>query len=142
MGGTPFWAGKNAKILFFVDDTKVEFDVESWNCKPNVTEIDVGICGDDRDENQRIVNYFEISLTGRIRDMKVLQALLQDVDNDDGLVEPLAKDVAMSIKPNDGTRVSFAAQEVTIGAWELSVGGRKELASVTIPMKARYFKEI
>lgn len=140
---TPFWKGKNAKVLFFQDGAQVTLDVLSWSVKPNVTESADGVCGEDRDRLQTDVNFFDINLECMQQDTVGLRTLLKNVDNDDSNVLPLDKSVAFSIKPNDGTSHAFAVGgEVTVGGWEWASPGRVERAKLTIPLRAQYFKPL
>jgi len=139
----PFWKGKNAKVLFFQDGKQITLDVDSWTVKPNVTESNDGVCGEDRDRLQTDVNFFEINLETKQQKLDALDGLLDNIDNNDANVLPLDKSVAFSIKPNDGTSAAYAAGgEVTIGAWDFGTSGRTERNKLTIPLRAQYFKKI
>lgn len=136
----PFWSGKNSKFLFFYDGQQVTLHVQNWSVKPNVTEAADGVCGEDRDRLQTMVNFYEISVTAWNTDLAPVEKLLANIDNNDANVQPKDKTAVLSIKPNDGTSAAFVASEISIGAWELSVGGRTERATLTVPMRARFFK--
>lgn len=142
MANIPFMAGKNFKAKFFIDGTGIPLNIKSFDVKANVTEIAEGICGEDRDRLQTITNYYEINLTVKAISTDVIKSLLKDSDNDDSNVEPLQKDFALIAQPNNGLTEGFCFRDMTIGAWALNVGDRKELANVTIPLRARYFKAV
>lgn len=140
---TPFWSGKHTAIKAFVDGSPVSFKAQSWTVKQNSVMADDSLCGEDRPHFQRLVQSYDISLTCFARDLAEINTLLQDVDNDDGAVLPLAKGIAMSIKPLDGTKGGYQASgEVVIGDWELAIGGQTERAKITVPFKAQYFKPV
>ena len=142
MANIPFLAGKNFKAKLFIDGSGAPIDVKSIDVKANVTEIAEGICGEDRDRLQAITNYYEINLTLKIVTTEIIKKLAANSDNDDANVQPLAKDLALIAQPNNGLTEGFSFSEITLGAWALSIGDRKELANVTIPMRARYFKAV
>lgn len=138
----PFWSGKNAKVTFLQDNTKVPVDVTSWSVKRNATKVNDGVGGEDRDRLDSITNYFDISLTCKQVGIEDLKKLLEDIDNEDALVAPLDKALAFTIKPNDGSKASFVATEVTVDDWDWASGGRTERQTLTIPLRARYFREV
>lgn len=137
----PHWGGRNAVFSFYQDNAKVVLNTKSWSCKPNVTEVADGVCGEDRDRLDSQVNYYELQVEAFLSDLKPVIAMLADTANRDQNVLPLRKQATLSIKPNDGSKVAFAASEVTIGAWELSVAGRTDRAMIKIPLRARYFDQ-
>lgn len=139
----PFWKGKNSKVLFFQDGKQIILDVLSWTCKPNVTDSADGVCGEERDRLQTDANFFEINLECMQQKFEGLDALLDNIENDDAKVLPLDKAVAFSIKPNDGTSAAYEATgEVTVGAWDFGASGRTERNKLTIPLRAQYFKKL
>lgn len=73
---------------------------------------------------------------------EVLEALLKDTDNDSQNVQPLSKDLALIIKPNDGTTSGYQAGEMAIGGWGFNIGERKQLINFTLPLRARNFAKI
>ena len=138
----PFMVGKNFKAKFFLDGSAVVLDIESIDVKANVTEINEGILGEDRDRLQAETNFFEISLTCKVIDTAVVEAVIKNTSNDDAKVEPLSKDFALIAQPNNGLTKGFTAREICIGAWGLSIPKRTELVSFTLPLRARYFETI
>lgn len=137
----PHWSGRNSVFSFYLDDDKCILNTKSWSCKPNVTEVTDDVCGEDRSRLDSTVNFFELQVEGFLSDLKPVIAMLRDIANRDANVLPLRKQAALSIKPNDGSKVAFAASEVTLGAWELSVAGRNDRAMIKIPLRARYFDQ-
>lgn len=137
----PHWAGRNATFSFYLNNDKIVLNTKSWSCKPNLTEVVDDLCGEDRSRLDSFVNYYELQVEAYMADLKPVIALLNDTNNRDQNVLPLRKQVALTIKPNDGSKVAFVASEVSIGAWELSVSGQKERAMIKIPFKARYFDQ-
>lgn len=142
MATVPFMAGKNFKAKFYIDGSPVVLDISNIDVKANVTEIAEGILGEDRDRLQSIANYFEISLTCKLIDTKVVKAVVDNTANDDDNVLPLSKDFALVASPNNGLTEGFTASEICIGAWGLSIPKRAELVNFTLPLRARYFKTI
>lgn len=142
MAVIPFAAGKNFTFKFYLDGTAVAITTGSFDIKKNVTEIAEGVCGESSDRLQTIFNYWELSLTFKMIDSAVLEALLKDTDNDSSNVQPLSKDFAIVMQPNDGTTVGFSVSEMSIGAWGFNVGDRKQLVNFTLPMRARNLNKI
>lgn len=140
---TPFWCGKASTVKAFVDGSPVTFKIQSWTAKQNSVVAEDALVGEDRPHLQRLVQTYDVNLTCFMRDLAELDALLTDVDNDDGGVQPLSKGLAFSIKPNDGTTHGYqAAGEVIIADWELAVGGQTERAKITVPFKMTKFKPV
>ena len=137
----PHWGGRNSQFSFYHNNDKVVLNVKSWSCKPNVTEVADDVCAEDRSRLDSFVNYYELQVEAFLADLKPVIAMLADTANRDQNVLPLRKQVALAIKPNDGSKVAFAASEMSIGAWELSVAGRTDRAMIKIPLRARYFDQ-
>jgi len=143
MANLPFWKGKNSKLIFVLDNAKVVLDVMSWDITRNATEINEGVCGEDRDRLDDETNYFDWSLTVKMQKLDALEAMLEDQENQDQKLIPLVKGVGVLIKPNDGTQKALqAGGEISIGAWALRVGGRTERNEMTIPLRSQYVKEL
>ena len=135
----PHWGGKNASFKFYLNGNPVVLNVKSWSCKPNVTEIADGVCGEDRDRLDTITNYYEFQVEAFLSDLRPVAALLSDTANRDQNVLPYRKEVSLTIKPNDGSKSAFVASEMSIGAWDLGVGGRTDRAMLKVPFRSRYF---
>lgn len=142
MASIPFMAGKNVTLKFYLDGSLVLIAPASIDVKKNVTEINEGVCGESSDRVQTIFNYWEIGLTFKMITTEVLEALLKDTDNDSQNVQPLSKDLALIIKPNDGTTSGYQAGEMAIGGWGFNIGERKQLINFTLPLRARNFAKI
>lgn len=146
MGTTsPNMSGKNCKFRLFLEGgaggmEQVILKVKSWEAGPDVTKINDGENGADRDELQRIVNFFSLQAVSWMPDTKAIEALLRDIDNDDALVSPLEKAVGLLIYPNNGTKASFSATGVCIDDWKWASAGRTERQLVTIPLRCQYLK--
>lgn len=137
----PHWGGRNSTFSFYLNNDKIVLNVKSWSCKPNVTEVADDVCGEDRARLDSQTNYYEVQVEAFLADLKPVIAMLSDTANRDQNVLPFRKQVALSIKPNDGSKVAFAASEMVLGAWELSVAGRTDRAMIKIPLRARYFDQ-
>jgi len=138
----PFWSGRSSTLKLFVDEQSVTINVQQWSIAPFGTEAQDSLCGDIRAENQTLVEGYNISITCLMRDAEPIRVLLANTENDDLLVMPFRTEVGLMIKPLDGTAHGYSVSEVTIGLWELAVGGQSERATVTIPMKARFVKKV
>ena len=137
----PHWSGRQAVFSFYLDNDKVVLNTKSWSCKPNVTEIADGVCGEERDRLDTVTNYYELQVEAFLADLKPVIAMLKDTANRDQNVLPLKKQATLTIKPNDGSKFAFVASEMTLGAWELAVAGRNDRAMIKIPLRARYFDQ-
>jgi hypothetical protein len=138
-----FYSGKDTKVVFFIDGAKVTVDVTSWSAKPNVTDANDGVCGEDRDRLQTITNFYEVSLTCKQTGVDDLKKLLVDTDNDDAAALPLDKQIGILVRPHNGTSVGFVTSgDTAIGGWDWASPGRSERQTLTIPIRAQYFKPV
>jgi hypothetical protein len=139
----PTWAGKNATVYFFQDNKKVTLNVTKWEVKPNVTEINEGFAGQDRDDLQTIINFYEISLECKERKTELLQAMVDNQANIDEEFIPFQQGVAILIKPNDGTQKAFQTKgQHSVGAWALSAPARNQTNTMNLPVRAQYFDNV
>jgi hypothetical protein len=140
----PFWSGKNATVSFFIDGSnKVPVTIESWSVKPNVTAINDGIGGEDRDRLQTITNYYQCTLNCKQVNVADLIQILANSANDDTNALPLNKGLSFLIQPNDGTYASFQfSGDITVDDWEWANSGRTDRQKLTIPLRAQYFTQV
>lgn len=140
---TPFWAGRNATLVFLRDSKKVEFKDKTWSVKQRGVEASDNVGGEDRSREQTIVDGYDIEIEAFMEDLQELLVLLDDVAQRDTRTQPKEIGVGMLIKPNNGTRVAFQASQVTFGLFEFNGNpGRTERAMLRVPLKARYFDAV
>lgn len=142
MPGIPFWSGKDSKLKFFFEDKTLVLDVMSWSIKPNVVEAADGICGEDRDRLQTIINFYEVSVEGKQEKLATLKEFLKDQQRLDDRVLAAEKAVGVLIFPLDGTQAAYQCREYTLGAWELSAKSRTDRNALVVPGRCRYFDEL
>lgn len=141
--GTPHAAGKDATIVFFIDGNPTqEIDCKSWEMQRNATEINDGVCGEDRDRLDSITNFFVIDVECFTKTAKVLDALLADQAVDDSGAAATEKNFSLVLKPRDGSKKGYSAREVSLGAWRIGAGGRTDRIMTKVPLRARYFDPV
>lgn len=137
-----FYKGQQAVFRFFFDGTEVVLNSKSWAVKVNVTKIADGVNGEDRDRLDRVTNYFEITADCFQRDVKILQAMLADIANDDQTVPPLDKGGGVRIKLYDGSRKAFVCKEVVWDDFDFGATARADRAMIKVSWRCRYFDEV
>ena len=142
MASVPFFSGKDAIIRLFINGDEVVIPVKNWEVGVVGVDAADGVNGEQRDRLQFIVNYFEGSFTCWESDVSPLEALINNINNDDQEVLPLEKTVGFNMRLLDGTRKNFAGKEGTLGAWRFTQGGRTERVTLTVPFRIRFFDEV
>jgi hypothetical protein len=143
MPTSPNIKGKNAKLTFQLsqDNGKSKNLVircTSWELKPNVTEIADGICGEDRDDIDVEINFYEVQFECLVRNTELLSAFLNHQRGRDLKVAMAESAVGILIQPNDGTQAAFQVRKYVLGAWSFGAGGRVERIKVPVPGRALY----
>lgn len=141
MSDIPFIKGQQSIFKFFLDGNEVILNSKSWSCKINVTKITDDVNGEDRSRLDRVVNYFEFSVDCYNRDMKILAAALQDINNDDQSVTPLSKAGGVRIKVLDGSRRAYVCKEMIWDDFDISASERAPRTMSKISFRSRYFTE-
>lgn len=140
---TDFWSGKDSRLVFFQDDEQVaDFDVMSWSVKPEGTKANDGVCGEDRDRLQYIINNYAIQIEAKQQTIKLLEAFLEDQANKDARAIDLSKALGFLVYPLNGTQAAFQADEIVLDDWTWAVRGRAERNDISMPLRARYFKAL
>ncbi len=136
----PFMTGVQSTCAFFIGPTKREIATKTWSITRDVTKINDGVNGEDRDRLDAITNFYDIALEVYAPDAKMVKAFIEDQANDDSGVAPLEKAFSVKLKPRDGTKSGFVCTEVVLGDWKIASSGRTDRLMVTIPLRARYVK--
>ena len=139
---TPFWSGKDSRLVVFFGDEQVIFDIISWSVKRVGVKAADPICGEDRDRMQFITNNFDVNIEAKQQKLDALKALMEDQDNDDARALPTEKSVGFLILPNDGTQAGFQAEKFTVDDWELAIASRTDRNALTVPGRCQYFKPL
>ena len=135
----PHMTGSLATLKLFVADTEVaSLDVERWRISRNVTKIDDGVCGEDRDRLDVIVNSYSISLTVFSRDAEKIARLIANQAQADTGAEPESVAFALVLKPRGGAKAAISATECTLDDWSFGADGRTARVMTDIPIRARY----
>lgn len=138
----PAMKGKSAFLKLFVDNSKKDVAIKSWEFGPDVTKINDGVCGEDRDRLDVEVNFFTIMLTLYVIDAKIIATFISDQAAMDTGLQPTEKAVGGVLKPQDGSKFGFAMKECTIDDWKLACAGRTDRSLITLPMRARYLDQV
>ncbi len=133
--------GLHSTLVLFVGSSKLDApDVQQWSVKPNVTKINDGVCGEDRDRLDKVINFYDINLTMFNANVdKVLALLGYDLSTD--LDAQPTVQFGIRVKAF-GRKNGFSATEMVIDDWEWKAGGRADRQMVTIPTRTRYFKTL
>jgi hypothetical protein len=140
---TPFFRGKDVTLIFLRDSQRVEFKCKTIDVKRNATNANDGVNGEDRDRLDSITNFYEIQIECFMEDARELQMLLDEDAQRDTRTQPLENGVGLLVRPNNGTKYSAQASQVTIDDWDWSAApGRTEASMLKVPLRARYFNTI
>jgi hypothetical protein len=143
MAKAAHFTGKNVKTKFFIAGISIgDLDVKSFSAKPNITSINDGVCGEDRDRLDNETNFYEIKLSCFQRDLSKFSKLLVDQDLIDEGGIATDKEFAFVIKAKDGSKKGYQCSEAVFDDWNLDVGGRTERGMLEIPIRCRYIKEV
>ncbi len=142
MPSVDFFAGKDLVLRVFVNGQEVVLNTKTFNVKANVTKANDGINGEDRDRLTRYINFFDISANCYQNDAKLLQALLDDIKNDDSQVAKLAKAAGIRIRVLDGSKAAFVVKELILDDFDFQSTGRTDKAMMNINMRCRYFDPV
>ena len=143
----PFLKGKNVTLTYLLANSfgKTEnlvIQAKNFTVKPNVTDINDGILGEDRDDLDSETNFYEVNFVALIRKATLIAKLLDHQKGKDTKVAMAESAIGIIVKPHDGTTQSFQLRGYVLGAWEWNTGGRVERVEVPIPGRARYFEPI
>lgn len=143
MADTPFWSGKNAKLVFILDNKKVELHPKTWSVKENATIIADDVGGEDRSRLHKIINFYDWNLVCFQKDLKPLVAMLNFDAKIDTQTQPFEVGAGIIIYPNNGTRAGFEGREIMIDDWNFDGNpGRVERGMLTVPFRSRYFEPV
>lgn len=138
----PFFAGLHARWVFIQNNVRVTFDVTKGNFKPNVTKANDGVNGEPRDRLAVYVNYFEGSINTLQVDTQALEALLNNIENDDAGVLPWEKACGLVITPPSGRKASFQLTGLNFDDWDFSSQGRTERVGLVVPFRATRIRAV
>lgn len=138
----PLIKGQNSVFKFFLNGNEVILNTKSFNVKANVTKIADAVNGETRDRLDRVVNYFEISAECFNREMKVLDAALSDIDNDDQSVTPFDKVGGVRIKVNDGSRRAYQCKELVLDDFDITASERAPRTMSKLSFRCRFFEKV
>lgn len=131
----PVWAGKNAHIVFNLNNTEVALNVRSWEIQRVGEWAEDDFCGRLRTDSQFILKYYSVSIEAAETELGLLEALLEEQANIDQNAIPLEGWIGIMIRPNNGTKKSLLGRDMSIGDWKLGAGGRTERNAVTLPLR-------
>lgn len=127
----PGMTGRNATLVVFQDNAKLNLPCKTWNIKPNVTKHADGVNGENRDRLDVTLNYYEGTFEMYTTDLEVLTKHLEAQAVRDDFTLPLDQKGAVRFNLNDGTRKSFVLLGMVIDDFDAKNGGRNEKFMVT-----------
>lgn len=131
----PNWSGKNATVVFNLNDVQVPLNVKSWEIQRVGEWAEDDYCGEKRTRSHFILKYYTVSLEASEAELDLLEALLAEQENIDQNAIPYAGWIGFLIKPNNGTSKSLLGREMSVGDWKFGAGGRTERNAVTLPLR-------
>lgn len=142
MAGTPFFSGKDAVLRLFINGKETILNCKSWDANPNVTKVNDGVNGEDRDRLQVIVNYFEFTASCFMDKAQQIPDVLAYYGNNDAQVTPYDAAAAIQFKLLDGSKAAYVAKEVTVDDIKISNSGRTDRVMLSLNFRARYFDAV
>jgi len=131
----PNWSGKNAKVVFNLNDVQVALDVKSWEIQRVGEWAEDDYCGEKRTRSHFIIKYYTVSLEASQAELDLLEALLDEQANIDQNAIPYDGWIGFLIKPNNGTSKSLLGRGMSVGDWKFGASGRTERNAVTLPLR-------
>lgn len=142
MNEIPFWAGKNAKLLFsFMQETCVLDWVDIEFTREGV-EVADPICGEDRDRLQFIITHYDVTINAMQQKVDLLTRFLAEQEALDNHTLPKSSAIGILIYPMDGTQAAFQCQGYILGKWKMNIGGRSERNKIAIPGRCQFIKAL
>jgi len=141
-GDIPFWAGKNAKLVFTFMDATLVVDYTDIEISREGTEVADPICGEDRDRLQFITSHYGVTINAQQQQTDLIKKFIKEQEQLDARNLLKGSSVIILIFPNNGTFASFQCQQYTLDKWKLNIGGRSERNKMALPGRCRYFREI
>ena len=135
---TPFIKGLNCKATFQLaqpNATTQNFVLQKTtiDIEPDVTEIADDIIGNKRSSLDRVLNYYTVSMSLQIRDLRLLRGFLAFQREQDLTANMAASGLGVLISPNDGTRQGFSLVGYVLGGWKLNISGRSDRVKLVVP---------
>lgn len=138
----PFFAGLHCRMLFIQDNAQVVLETQKVEIKTAGTKANDGVNGEPRNRHAFYVDGYEISVTAWLTDLTPVKALLRNQQNEDASALPLTKAFGIVVFPPNSAKAAINADEVTIDDWSWSIPGRTERSLITVPMRARFLKDV
>lgn len=134
----PAWSGKNARVVFNLNDVEVSILVKSWDIQRVGEWVEDDYQGENRTRSHFITKYFAVSLEANETELELLEALLEEQENIDQNAIPFEGWIGILIKPNNSTSKSLLGRDMSVGDWKLASSGRTERNVVTLPLRFGY----
>lgn len=136
--------GKDVSVTVFVDgNPKKNFKAKNFTWKANKTEITDPVLGEDRDDLDSITNSYSLSMSLYLVNVDFVDAMISEQANQDANGVSTEKAVSIRIKTRDGGKFGLIfSGQMTIDAWDCSVGGRGERGMANMPMRCKYMDKV
>jgi hypothetical protein len=138
----PFWAGKNAKLLFSFLQATLVVDYVDIELTREGQEVADPVCGEDRDRLQFITTHYDVTINAMQQKTDLINRFMAEQDALDARTLPAPSAVGILIYPNDGSQAAYQCQGYILGKWKLGIGGRTERNKMAIPGRCRYVKSL
>ncbi len=145
MADRPFLRGRNVHLRFFggLNGTKeFQCNAETWDVTENADEGQDDIGGEERSRPYLETNYFDVTFSGKQRDMDLLNDFLDDLVNQDANGAPREKGLGIVCDLQDGTKAAYQCTDVTRKAFKLAMTGRTKAFDFSSGFRARFFKAV
>lgn len=141
----PFIRGENVVLGFLQQKgtsmVKINVAAKNWKMSENALEAADGVGGENRDRLDKVTNYYEGSVDIYMPDLEVMDAYLLSQEADDNNQFPLQQAMQVTFKTPRGNLL-YSCQEVKLGPWDWSMGGRQDTMMQTLKFRFRFIKKL
>jgi len=137
----PFMKGKDGKLAVIQDRVRLPYDTKTYSIKPNVTKLNDGVNGEDRDRLDIVLNYYEGSFQMYLKDAQVIRDWLAAQAARDARTAPLEQEGGVRFYPNNGTRQSFILVDLILDDFDFSSNERGANQMITVNFRCGDLKE-
>jgi len=138
----PATRGKDCTMKLYSNGSPIFISAKNWSVEQNAAEIADDVNGEARSRLDLITNYFSASVDIYQSDELVMQALMDQQDNDDAAAAPFVQTASIRIRHRDGTKAAYILQDVKFGPWSTSVGGRTEANMLSLKLRFTQYKPV
>lgn len=140
MASVPFFRGQNVVLRLLSDGKSVTLLAKNWTVKEEAAEISDGVNGENRDRLDLVVNSYTATFSVFQTDQEVMQALIDQQDQNDANGLPFKQSGMVIINHRDGTRAKYLLLEGILGPFTVNMSSRQEAVMLDCSLRFRYWK--